>query len=259
MQRISANLSMLFTELPFMDRFAAAAKAGFKGVEYLFPYDFAKEKLSAELKARGLAQILFNLPAGNWSEGERGIACHPDRIDEFRAGVAKAIEYAKALGNTQVNCLAGVAPADIDRATLRRTFVENLRYAAAELKRAGILLIVEPINSYDIPGFYLNRSAQALDIFDEVRSDNLKLQYDIYHMQRMEGELAATIERLLPHIAHIQIADNPGRHEPGTGEINYSFLFTHLDRLGYEGWIGAEYKPKTTTTEGLRWFEAIVH
>lgn len=259
MQRISSNLSMLFTELPFMDRFAAAAKAGFKGVEYLFPYDFAKEEISAELKAHGLAQILFNLPAGNWSEGERGIACHPDRVGEFRVGVAKAIEYAKALGNTQVNCLAGVAPAGIDHATLRRTFVENLRYAAAELESAGILLIVEPINSYDIPGFYLNRSAQALDIFDEVRSGNLKLQYDIYHMQRMEGELAATIERLLPHIAHIQVADNPGRHEPGTGEINYSFLFAHLDRLGYEGWIGAEYKPKTTTTEGLRWFGAVVN
>jgi hydroxypyruvate isomerase len=256
MAKFSANLSMLFTELPFQDRFAAAAQAGFRGVEYLGPYALAKEEVADLLRKNQLEQVLFNLPSGDWDAGERGIACHPDRVSEFRDGVAKAIDYAKALNCPQVNCLAGIAPKGVSADEVKRTFVENLRFAAEKLKDAGILLIAEPINTYDIPGFFLNRSAQAIALFDEVGSGNLKLQYDIYHMQRMEGELANTMERLLPRIAHIQLADNPGRHEPGTGEINYPYLFGHLDRIGYKGWIGCEYKPLTATTAGLGWLKA---
>jgi hydroxypyruvate isomerase len=253
MPKFAANLTMLFTELPFLDRFAPAAKAGFRQVEFLFPYPFAAAEIASRLEANRLQLVLHNLPAGNWDAGERGIACLPDRVDEFRAGVAKAIEYAKALGAPQLNCLAGKAPAGVDDALLRKTFVENLRYAAAELKKAGLKLLIEPINTYDIPGFYLNRTAQALAIIDEVGSDNLFLQYDIYHAQRMEGELAATMQKNLARIAHIQLADNPGRNEPGTGEINYDFLFKHLDRIGYAGTVGCEYKPATTTEAGLGW------
>ena len=207
--------------------------------------------------AAGVQIVLHNLPAGDWDAGERGIACLPDRVNEFREGVGKAIEYATALGVTQVNCLAGKAPAGADPAVLRATFVENLRYAAGQLGAHGIRLLIEPINTFDIPGFYLHGTAQALALMDEVGSDNLFLQYDIYHMQRMEGELAATMQKHLPRIAHIQLADNPGRNEPGTGEINYAFLFQHLDRIGYTGHIGCEYKPKTTTTAGLGWLAAL--
>ncbi|WP_129141276.1 hydroxypyruvate isomerase [Modicisalibacter coralii] len=257
MPRFAANLSMLFTEEEFLDRFEAAADAGFKGVEYLFPYDYPAADIKQRLDDHGLTQVLFNLPAGDWAAGERGIACHPDRIEEFRAGVDRAIEYAKVLGNTQVNCLAGIRPEGVSDADARRTLVENLRFAAGKLADAGIRLIAEPINTRDIPGFFLNRTEQALAIFDEVGSRNLKLQYDIYHMQIMEGDLAPTIEKHLDRIAHVQLADNPGRHEPGTGEINYPFLFAHLDRLGYDGWIGCEYKPATTTREGLGWLDAV--
>jgi hydroxypyruvate isomerase len=253
MLKFAANLTMLFTEVPFLDRFAAAARAGFRHVEFLFPYNFVASEIVSQLDANGLQLVLHNLPAGNWDAGERGIACHPDRVDEFRAGVAKAIEYGKALGVSQINCLAGKAPAGVVAAELRRTFVDNLRFAAAELKKSGLRLLIEPINTYDIPGFYVNRTAQALAIIDEVGSENLFLQYDIYHAQRTEGEIAATIEKNLPRIAHIQLADNPGRNEPGTGEINYGFLFTHLDTIGYTGFVGCEYKPATTTEAGLGW------
>ena len=253
MPRFAANLSMLFTELPFLDRFAAAAKNGFEAVEFLFPYEYPAAEIKARLEAHGLALVLHNLPAGDWEAGERGIACHPERVAEFRAGVARAIEYATALGVPQLNCLAGKAQAHLDPALLRRTFVDNLRYAAAELARAGLRLLIEPINTYDIPGFYLNRTRQALEILDAVGADNAFVQYDIYHAQRMEGELAATLERCLPRIGHVQIADNPGRHEPGSGEINYPFLFAHLDRIGYRGWIGCEYKPAAGTEAGLAW------
>lgn len=256
MPRFAANLSMLFTELPFMERFGAAAAAGFKGVEYLFPYAFAKQDLAAGLARHGLVQVLHNLPAGNWEAGERGIACDPARVAEFRDGVAQAIDYATALGCRQVNCLAGIAPAGVSAEVLRETFVANLRFAAAQLEEAGIRLLIEPINTYDIPGFYLKRTAQAAEILDEVGSANLFIQYDIYHAQRMEGELAATITKHLPRIAHIQLADNPGRHEPGSGEIHYPWLLRHIDGLGYAGWIGCEYKPATTTTEGLGWLQA---
>ncbi|MDR5891260.1 hydroxypyruvate isomerase [Halomonas mongoliensis] len=257
MPKFAANLSMLFTEVEFLDRFEAAAKAGFKGVEYLFPYDYPAEELRRRLDANGLTQVLFNLPAGDWAAGERGIACHPDRVEEFREGVERAIAYARVLGNTQVNCLAGIQPEGVSDDQARATLVENLRFAAGKLAAAGILLIAEPINTRDIPGFFLNRTEQALALFDEVGSDNLKLQYDIYHMQIMEGDLAPTMERHLARIAHVQIADNPGRHEPGSGEIHYPFLFAHLDRLGYEGWVSAEYKPAGRTEEGLGWLDAV--
>jgi hydroxypyruvate isomerase len=253
MPRFSANLSMLFTEHAFLDRFEPAAKAGFKAVEFLFPYAFSAADIKARLDRHGLQLVLHNLPAGDWEAGERGIACHSDRVEEFRSGVAQAITYAQALGVGQINCLAGKTPAGASDAALRKTFVDNLRYAASELKKAGLKLLIEPINTFDIPGFYLNRTAQALDILDEVGASNAFVQYDIYHAQRMEGELAATIQKHLARIAHIQLADNPGRNEPGTGEINYAFLLAHLDRMGYSGWIGCEYKPAGTTEAGLGW------
>jgi len=257
MPRFAANLTMLFNELPFLDRFEAAAKAGFKAVEFLFPYPYAVADLKDRLSANGLTLVLHNLPAGNWDAGERGIACLPDRAGEFREGVARAIEYGSALGVPQLNCLAGKAPAGMADAVLHETFVGNLRYAAGELKKAGLKLLMEPINTYDIPGFYLNRTAQAIALIDEVGSDNLFVQYDIYHAQRMEGELVATMQKHLARIAHIQLADNPGRNEPGTGEIHYGNVFKALDRMGYTGWIGCEYKPATTTEAGLGWLKNV--
>ena len=222
MPRFAANLTMLFTELPFMQRFEAAARAGFEAVEYLFPYAVPKQELAAALRANRLEQVLHNLPAGNWDGGERGIACLPDRVAEFREGVAMAIDYATALGCPRVNCLAGKLPEGATRQDVQPTLVENLRYAARELQAAGIQLLVEPINSFDIPGFFLTRTDQALALIDEVGSPNLFVQYDIYHAQRMEGELGNTLRQHLPRIGHIQLADNPGRGEPGTGELNYA-------------------------------------
>ena len=254
MPKFAANLTMLYNELPFLDRFQAAAEAGFAGVEYLFPYDFDKNELAARLDRHQLTQVLHNLPAGNWAGGERGIAILPERVTEFREGVARAIDYAGTLGCRQINCLAGIAPKEAAPERLRETFVENVAYAASALKAAGIKLLIEPVNTRDIPGFFLNRTRDALAIIEEVGSDNVFLQYDIYHMQIMEGDLARTMEANLSRIAHIQLADNPGRGEPGTGEINYPFIFKKLDSLGYQGWIGCEYKPATTTTEGLGWF-----
>lgn len=252
MPKFAANLTMLFNELPFLDRFEAAAKAGFTGVEYLFPYDYQPEELAERLKANGLTQVLHNLPAGDWANGERGIATLPDRQDEFRAGVDKAITYATALGCKQVNILSGI-PKNVDPADARRVFIENIKYAAPRVKDAGIKLLIEACNTRDIPGFFLTNSKQAFAIMDEVASDNLFFQYDIYHMQVMEGDLANTIKANLPRIAHMQLADNPGRNEPGTGEINYPFLFKFIDEIGYDGWIGGEYKPKTDTLSGLGW------
>ena len=257
MPKFNANLTMLFNEVPFLDRFQAAAGAGFKGVEFLFPYAFDKDAIAERLDQHGLVQVLHNLPAGDWDAGERGIACHPDRVGEFRDGVGRAIEYATALGCKQLNCLAGIAPAGVDAEKVHATFVANLRFAAARLEEAGIRLLVEPINTFDIPGFHLNRTAQAIALIEEVGSPNLWLQHDVYHMQRMEGELANTIARHLPRIAHMQIADTPGRHEPGTGEINYAWLFRFIDQLGYDGWIGCEYLPAEGTHAGLGWMKAL--
>jgi len=257
MPKFAANLTMLFNEHAFLDRFEAAAKAGFEAVEFLFPYAFAADDIKQRLQAHNLKLVLHNLPAGDWDGGERGIACHPDRVDEFRGGVARGIEYGSALGVPRLNCLAGKAPAGVDATTLRSTFVANLRFAAAEFKKAKLNLLIEPINRFDIPGFYLNTTAQALSILDEVGADNAYVQYDIYHAQRMEGELANTMSAQLARIGHIQLADNPGRNEPGTGEINYAFLFRHLDRIGYKGWIGCEYKPAARTEDGLGWIQAL--
>lgn len=253
MPRFAANLTMLFTEHDFLDRFEQAAHAGFDAVEFLFPYAYACADIKQRLDAHGLQLVLHNLPAGDWDAGERGIACHPDRVDEFRTGVVEAIAYARALGVMQVNCLAGKTPHGASAERLHRTFIDNLRHAAAALHEAGMRLLIEPINTFDIPGFYLNRTQQALAVLDEVGAANAFVQYDIYHAQRMEGELAATLQKHLGRIGHVQLADNPGRNEPGTGEINYGFLLAHLDRIGYDGWVGCEYKPAAGTQAGLGW------
>ncbi len=254
MPKFAANLTMLYNELPFLDRFEAAAKDGFAGIEFQFPYDFDKKDIAANMSRYGLAMVLHNLPAGDWSAGERGLAILPERIGDFRDGVARAIDYAGTLGCKQLNCLAGVAPKGGDPERLRETLLANLDYAAKALKDAGIKLLIEAVNTRDVPGFFVSNSKDAFAIIDAVSSDNIFFQYDIYHMQRMEGELARTIEANLARIAHMQLADNPGRNEPGTGEINYPFLFKKIDAIGYSGWIGCEYKPATTTTEGLGWF-----
>jgi hydroxypyruvate isomerase len=255
MPKLAANLTLMFNEVEFLDRFAAAAKAGFKAVEFLFPYDYDKKVIKQKLDENKLQLVLHNLPAGNWGNGERGIGCHADRVAEFAAGVDQAIDYATALGCMQLNCLAGIRPSRRDPLEARETFIRNLRFAAARVKAAGIKLLIEAINTRDIPGFFLTNTVQAVDIIKAVGSDNLFFQYDIYHMQIMEGDLAATIEDYLNIIPHMQLADTPGRHEPGTGEINYEFLLPHIDKLGYTGWIGCEYKPATTTEASLGWMQ----
>jgi hydroxypyruvate isomerase len=257
MPQFAANLSMLFNEVPFMERFEKAANSGFQAVEFLFPYAFSAQDIKQKLEQHKLKIVLHNLPAGDWDAGERGIACLPDRVAEFQDGVSKAIEYAKALGVKQLNCLAGKIPAGTDPDLLKKTFISNLAYAAAALKNADIKLLIEPINTFDIPGFYLSKTQQALDILKEVGSDNLFIQYDIYHAQRMEGELCKTMETNFSKIAHIQLADNPGRNEPGTGEINYPHLFQFIDSIGYQGWIGCEYKPASNTEAGLDWIKKL--
>ena len=249
--RFSANLSFLFIERDCLDRFAAAAQAGFTGVEFHFPYAFEKAALAEAALASGVEVVLFNLPAGDWAGGERGIACQPTRKAEFQDGVGLAIEYAEALGCTRLNCLAGIPEGPQDKAL--ETLIDNLRFAAAVTQRSGIRLLLEPLNTHDTPGFLISRSAQALEIIDAVGSKNLFLQYDIYHAQRMEGDLTRTLETLLPRIGHIQLADNPGRHEPGTGEINFPFLLRRLDELGYAGWIGCEYQPSGRREDSFGW------
>jgi len=256
MPRFAANLTMLWNEHAFLVRFDAAAAAGFGAVEFLFPYAFPAPEIAERLDRNRLELVLHNLPAGKWDAGERGIACHPDRVAEFRDGVGTALSYARALGVRQLNCLAGIVPQGVSREAAQATFVANLAFAAAKLETEGIRLLVEPINTFDIPGFFVTGTRQAREIIRETGSDNLFLQYDVYHMQRMEGELANTIRANLACIRHVQIADNPGRNEPGTGEINYAFLFRTLDDLGYDGWIGCEYKPATTTAAGLSWITA---
>ncbi|WDR02869.1 hydroxypyruvate isomerase [Devosia algicola] len=255
MPRFAANLSFLYADLPFLDRFNAAAKDGFGAVEYVGPYAETPDAIAALLKEHKLEQALFNLPAGDWAGGERGIGCLPDRVEEFRTGVDRAIKYAKALNCPKINCLAGIAPEGVDRAALDKTLVDNLAYAAPRFADAGVKLLLEPINLRDIPGFFVSHTDHALRILDAVGSDNVYLQYDIYHTQIMQGDLLATYEKLAKRIAHIQIADNPGRNEPGTGELNYPNIFSALDRLGYDGWIGCEYKPLAGTSAGLGWMK----
>ena len=255
MPKFSANLSFLYPELPFLDRFAAAARDGFPAVEYVGPYDHAPALIAGILRANGLVQALFNLPAGDWVAGERGIGCHPDRTEEFRAGIDTALAYGRALACPKINCLAGIAPAGADPAELDATLVANLKYAASRLAEAGIRLLMEPINLRDMPGFFVSTTTHAERILDAVGSPNLFIQYDIYHTQIMQGDLIPTFARLRERIAHVQIADTPGRHEPGTGEINYGFVLPELDRLGYDGFVGCEYKPLAGTSEGLAWMQ----
>lgn len=257
MPRFAANLNWLFTDLPMLDRFGAAKNSGFDAVEYMFPYDYDINDLVKALKALNLVQALHNMPPGDWDAGDRGIGCLPDRVDEFRDTVGMAISAATALQCPKVNCLAGLTPAGADAEELEDTFVSNLSYAAAEFAKHDLQLVIEAINTRDMPGFYLTTSKQAFDIMDKVGAPNLLFQYDIYHMQVMEGDLANTLATNLDRIGHLQLADNPGRHEPGTGEINYPFLFEHIDKIGYDGWIGCEYKPATETLEGLGWLKAM--
>jgi hydroxypyruvate isomerase len=253
MPKFSANLTLLFTEVDFLDRFERAARAGFKAVEYMFPYPYSPDQLKDTLRQHGLQQVLFNLPAGDWDKGERGIALMSDRVDEFKDGVEKAITYAKALGCPRVNCLVGFPPAGAGPEKARATLVSNLRYAARRLQKEGVQLLVEALNNRDFPNFYLTRTSDALSLLADVASTNLFMQYDIYHMQVMEGNLTDTIRQNLKTIGHIQLADNPGRHEPGTGEINFTNLFRFIDEAGYAGYIGAEYRPAAKTEDGLDW------
>lgn len=255
MPKFNANLTMLFTEFDFYDRFDRAAKAGFSGVEYLFPYEWPAAELAEKLQENNLEQVLHNFPAGDWAGGERGIACLPGREGEFQDGVGRAIEYAKALGCPRLNCLAGLTPDNVPADTVKEVLINNLRFAAETLAKEDITLLVEPINCVDIPGFHLFTSSATMALLDEVGHDNILLQYDIYHMQRMEGDLINTITRLIDRIGHMQLADNPGRHEPGTGEINFVNLFKAIDDIGYQGWIGCEYIPAGDTEAGLGWLK----
>jgi hydroxypyruvate isomerase len=256
MPKFAANLSMMFNEVPFLDRFAAAADAGFQAVEFLFPYDYPPETVAAKLRENKLENVLFNFPPGNWAGGERGIGCLPGREEEFRAGVDKALLYAEALGTPRLHAMPGIAPAGADRSTLRATFVANLRYAAEKLAARNLTLLVEAINTRDIPGYFLNTQAESYALCTEIGAPNLKMQMDLYHMQIVEGDLAMKLRQYMPHCAHIQVAGVPGRNEPDTGEVNYTYLFRLLDELGYAGWIGCEYRPAGKTVDGLGWFRS---
>ncbi len=254
MPKFAANLSFLFTDVLFPERFKRAAVAGFKGVEYLFPYEHPASDIADWLRANDLEQVLFNLSAGDWAAGERGLACLPHRQGEFAESVEQALAYAMVLDCSHVHCLSGLRPAGYDEAELEATYVANLRFAADRFATIGATVMIEPINSrIDMPGYWLDDVAKGFRLLAAVDRSNVKLQYDIYHAQIIAGDLARTLEANLGRIGHIQIADNPGRHEPGSGEINYPFLFDLLDRLGYDGWVGCEYKPLTTTEAGLGW------
>jgi hydroxypyruvate isomerase len=255
MPRFAANLTMMFNEVPFLQRFGAAARAGFRGVEFLFPYDYPVGEIKAELDEHRLAMVLFNMPAGNWAAGDRGMACHPGRVDDVRGGVEAAVEYARALDCSQIHLMAGIRPPGVTEGDMYDTYVGNVRFAANELARHDMTLLIEAINSRDIPGFYLNTSRQAFELMDAAGAPNVRFQYDVYHMQIMEGDLATTLKTRLARIGHVQIADPPSRGEPGTGEINYPFIFEWLDDIGYAGWVGCEYRPKSTTTDGLGWMK----
>jgi hydroxypyruvate isomerase len=252
MPRLAANLSTLFTEVPFLDRIALAATAGFKAVEVRFPYDHSATDLRRRLDAADLRLVMFNLPAGDWDMGERGIACLPGREDEFRQGVDRAVEMALTLGVHQLNCLVGIAPPTGHR-SVRETLVANLGHAAEVLARHDMTLLVEMLNGTDTPGFYLTRTRQALEVLDDVGHANTRLLYDVYHQQISEGDLARSLERFLPRIGHIQIACAPGRGEPGTGEVDIPWLLRHLDRIGYGGWVGCEFTPTRDTRSALVW------
>jgi len=257
MPRFAANLSLLFPEQPFLDRFAAARAAGFDAVEFQFPYAFPADEIAGAARAARLDIVLHNLPPGDWARGERGLACDPARHAEFARSVDLTLDYAQRLGVPRLHCMAGVLAPDADRDSAHRSYVANLRHAAQQAAQAGITLLIEPLNHYDVPGYFLATPAQAAAIIAEVGAPNLKLQCDLYHWQRIQGELTGTVRALFPLIGHVQIADNPGRHEPGTGEIHYPFLFALLDELGYDGWIGCEYVPRGDTRAGLAWRDSL--
>ena len=254
MPRFAANLTMMYNEHAFLDRFAAAAADGFAAVEYLFPYDFAAAELKARVDANGLTQALFNAPPGDWAAGERGIASLPGREAEFARGVDRALEYAAILGNDKIHVMAGLAGAGDDRARHRDVYLRNLANAAEQAGRAGITVVIEPINTRDMPGYFLSRQDEAQAICREVGAPNLKVQFDCYHCQIVEGDLATKLERDMAGIGHIQIAGVPQRQEPDIGELNYPYLFSLIDALGYDGWIGCEYRPRAGTSDGLGWF-----
>ena len=258
MPKFATNLSLMFAEVEFLQRFERAAHAGFQAVEFQFPYAWPAAQIAEQARKHNLKVVLHNLPAGNFDAGERGIACLPGREADFQQSVGKAIEYAQALACPMLNCLAGLRPIGVTEDKLRKTLIANLRFAAAALAKANIKLLVEPLNSLDMKGFYLVHTLDALRLFDEVNHPNLWLQYDIYHMQVMEGDLTRSIRTHLPRIAHMQFADNPGRNEPGTGEINFPNLFRAIDQAGYTGWLGAEYKPSGKTEDGLGWMKPYV-
>jgi hydroxypyruvate isomerase len=253
MPKLAANLSTLFKERPFPERFAAAAHAGFRAVEYQYPYDWPARELAERARGAGVEVVLHNMPRGDAGRNEHGTACLPGREERFKADLEIAIEYARAVGCPRLHCLAGVVPPDADRRAVHDAFVKNLRYAARRLQKEGITAMIEPLSAGTVAGCFLTGSAQAAALIEEIGEDNVRLQYDLFHMQMMEGNLARTIERLLPRIGHLQLADAPGRNEPGTGEINFDFLLAHIDRLGYSGWIGCEYNPAGDTVEGLKW------
>ena len=257
MTRLAANLTMMFTDMPFLDRFAAAAGAGFAAVEFVSPYAEAPEAVAEAARRHDLTVALFNLPPGDWAAGERGFAADPARTEEFADSVDLASRYARASGCRTLHLMAGKIPDAADRAQWTETLVANTRLAADRAAAEGVTLVLEPINTrIDLPGYFYDRTDAVLDVIDAVGRDNVRLLYDVYHMQIMEGDVARTIERLLPRIGHIQIADNPGRHEPGTGELNFPWLFGRIAALNYDGWIGCEYAPAGDTQEGLGWAAA---
>lgn len=255
MPRFAANLSMMYTEHDFLDRFAAAAADGFQAVEYLFPYDHPAAEIRKRLDDNGLTQALFNAPPGDWAAGERGIAALPGRETEFRTAFGRALEYAGVIGNDRVHVMAGLVPADADRARARATYLENLAYAAASAAAQGVTVLIEPINTRDMPGYFLNRQDDGQAICQQVGAANLKVQFDCYHCQIVEGDLAVKLKRDFAGIGHIQIAGVPDRHEPDLGELNYPYLFNVIDELGYDGWIGCEYRPRAGTSAGLGWLK----
>jgi hydroxypyruvate isomerase len=256
MPKFAANLTMMFTELPFPERFAAAAAAGFEGVEFLFPYDHPAEEVAGWLEASGLTNALFNLPPGDWAAGERGIAALPGREAEFQASVETALGYARALGTPSLHVMAGLVPQGAQSGAHRATYIENLTRAAGRCAQEGRTLVIEPINGRDMPGYFLSRQGDAHAICAEVGADNLKVQMDFYHTQIVEGDVATKLRQFLPRVGHVQIAGVPDRHEPDQGELNNDYLLGLLDELGYAGWVGCEYRPAGATVDGLGWFRA---
>ncbi len=256
MPRFAANLSMMFTEVPFLDRFARARAAGFEAVEFLFPYEHPAEEIAARLKGEGLSQVLFNAPPGDWTAGERGIAAIPGRGEEFREGIRRALDYCAVLGCPRLHVMAGLIPAGVPRDALLATYAMNLAFAAEEGAKVGVKPVIEPINWRDIPGFFLHTTDQAAAVIQAIGPARIGLQFDLYHCQVTEGDVVKRVEKHLPLIAHMQVADTPGRHEPGTGEVNWPFVFERIDALGFRGWIGCEYRPKAVTEDGLGWFAA---